>query len=68
MVFLDVVIFYIFVGFLCFLIKTYGPTIIILWSEPRYAASIIIIISIIADVVVVAVVVISFAESTSGAQ
>ena len=32
-VFLDVVIFYIFVGFLCFLVKTYGPTILILWSE-----------------------------------
>ena len=29
-VFLDVVIFYIFVGFLCFLVKTYGPTIITL--------------------------------------
>ena len=37
-VFLDVVvIFYIFVGFLCFLVKTYGPTITILWSEPRIA-------------------------------
>ena len=37
-VFLDV-IFYIFVGFLCFLVKTYGPTIhtSILWSEPRIA-------------------------------
>ena len=34
-VFLDVVIFYIFVGFLCFLVKTYGPTITILWSKPR---------------------------------
>ena len=35
----DVVIFYIFVGFLCFFgkKKTYGPTIIILWSEPRIA-------------------------------
>ena len=33
----DVVIFYIFVGFSCFLVKTYGPTIIILWSEPRIA-------------------------------
>ena len=33
----DVGIFYIFVGFLCFLVKTYGPTIIILWSEPRIA-------------------------------
>ena len=38
-VFLVVAIFYIFVGFLCFLVrsKTYGPTIIILWSEPRIA-------------------------------
>ena len=36
-VFLDVVIFYIFVGFLCFLVKIYGLTIIILRSEPRIA-------------------------------
>ena len=35
--FLDVVIFYIFVGFLSFLVKTYGLTIIILWSESRIA-------------------------------
>ena len=36
-VFLDVVTVYIFVGSLCFLVKTDGPTIIILWSEPRIA-------------------------------
>ena len=41
-VFLDVVIFYIFVGFLCFWVKACGPTIILLWSEPRIARQVLV--------------------------